>query len=150
VSYPEELKALFDKYIIDRTKPEYADFPHTLEGELLLEKAYYRGRFAGWITVHPDDFLGLFSSAVEEHRSTGRPLFDCLMEEDDVKAEVDLDLPTEEEAERVAKLLDLDVELCKRVIEEAKASGLTGVQTLKFGERGYKGYFKKWYEEGLI
>ena len=142
------LRRVKEKYIIDKSKEEFKDVPATLEGELLLERVYGPdGRLRGWITVSWENFINLFKDAILKHIKTGKPLFDCLLEVDEVYEEVDLDNP---DIEALCNKYGLTKEYILSRIQEAKRMGLRGRQRICILKRGYRKYFEKWRREGLI
>jgi len=150
------LRERLKKYIIDKSDPRYqrkmenpdgvlVEIPPSLEGELLLEEDVQDGKIWGWYTVNVDELEGLFSKALEAYKA-GKPLFDALMEDDDVYEVVDLSR-SEEEKRRIREKYRLSPEAVEKMFKGLEGASITKI---KIGEKGYKKWFIKWHEEGLI
>ena len=58
--------------IIDKKLPEFADVPHTLEGEVLLERTYdTNGKLTGFLTASKQEVLKRKGKAVAELAAEG-------------------------------------------------------------------------------
>lgn len=65
------------KRIIDRSKDEYKDFPHTLEGQFLIRKVYTEsGDFLGYITADPDYALDVLSDRTKAKNAGWENIYD--------------------------------------------------------------------------
>jgi len=168
------LKEKLSKYIIDKSKPEWkirflnvsgqeVEIPDAFNGEILLETVIGKdGRCRGWITISPEKLEEMFKEAIEEHKKTGKPLGQCLLEHNDIHEEVDLSKPIEDETIRILKktfpvypidiliTLPLYESIYQNIEIERKKVGALGVIKITIGEKIRKEYIEKWMEEGLL
>ena len=58
--------------IINKDDPQFADVPHSLEGEVLLERTYDKdGNLTGYITAAVDTVLAMKDKTEDELRESG-------------------------------------------------------------------------------
>jgi len=58
-AWVEKIRVAFKDFIINISKPEFADCPKTLEGEILIDREY------GWVTITPENLYRVFKEVFE-------------------------------------------------------------------------------------
>jgi len=59
-TWVEKIRVAFKDFIINTSKPEFAECPKTLEGEILIE------RKDGWVTITPENLYRVFQEVFED------------------------------------------------------------------------------------